>query len=245
MKQRIYWLLPNLASARRIMADLLRAGIETRHIHFAARDGLELTGLHAANVLQTSDVVHAAQSGLVFGGATGICTGLLVALYFPIVGDSPQWAVAALLAVLGGVIGAWSSSMIGISIPSPRLERLRAPLPRADLPMVDVPYWQAQPSRHARAAHPRLQASKASTASLRSSRTGIRAQEIPWLIAIALILPSSARCRFTCSILVADADGLYRRPCCVAGSTGPHASHGDRTAFRSCWPRSVPSCSTS
>src|SRR4051794_2851896 len=42
MKQRTYWLLPDLASARRTMTDLLAAGVETRHVHFAARDGLDL-----------------------------------------------------------------------------------------------------------------------------------------------------------------------------------------------------------
>jgi hypothetical protein len=145
MKQRIYWLLPDLGCARRTMTDLLRAGIETRRIHFAGRDGLDLTGLHAANVLQTSDVVHAAQMGLVFGGGTGICAGLLVALFFPIAGDGPQWEVAGLLAVLGGLFGAWSSSMIGISIPSPRLERFENAIAQGQiLLMVDVPPSQAQ-----------------------------------------------------------------------------------------------------
>jgi hypothetical protein len=145
MKQRIYWLLPDLASAGRTMADLRGAGIETRHIHFAARDGVDLTGLHAANVLQTSDVVHAAQRGLVFGGATGIGAGLLVALYFPIAGDAPQWEVAGMLAVFGGIFGAWSSSMIGISIPSPRLERFESAMAQGRiLLMVDVPYTRTQ-----------------------------------------------------------------------------------------------------
>jgi hypothetical protein len=139
MKQRIYWLLPDLASARRTMTDLLAAGIEARHIHFAGREGLDLNGLHAANVLQTSDVVHAAQRGLLFGGSTGICAGFLVALYFPIFGDELQWEVAAVLAVLGGVIGAWSSSMIGISIPSPRLERFESAIAQGRiLLMIDV-----------------------------------------------------------------------------------------------------------
>lgn len=145
MKQRIYWLLPDLASAGRTMADLLRSGIESRHIHFAAREGMNLDGLHAANVLQTSHVLQAAQRGLVLGSATGICTGLLVALYFPIVGDAPQWEVAGMLAVFGGVFGAWSASMIGISIPSPRLERFESAIAQGRiLLMVDVAYPQAQ-----------------------------------------------------------------------------------------------------
>jgi hypothetical protein len=155
MKQRIYWLLPDLASARRTMTDLLGAGIETRHIHFAGQDGLDLTGLHAANVLQTSHVVQAAQQGLVLGGATGTCAGLLVALWFPIVGDL-QWQVAAILAVLGGVMGAWSSSMIGISIPSPRLERFERAIAQGQvLLMVDVRRSQAQAMASLlQAAHP-------------------------------------------------------------------------------------------
>lgn len=156
MKQRIYWLLPDLASAGRTMAGLRGAGIESRHIHFAARDGLDLTGLHAANVLQTSDVVHAAQRGLVFGGATGICTGLLAALFFPIVGDAPQWEVAGMLAVFGGVFGAWSSSMIGISIPSPRLDRFKSAIAQGQiLLMVDVGRSKAQATTSLlQAAHP-------------------------------------------------------------------------------------------
>ena len=144
MKQRIYWLLPDLASARRTMADLHAAGIETRHVHFAGPEGLELKGLHAANVLQTSDVVHAARRGLVVGCGAGICVGFLVALYFPIFSDEPQWGVAAVLAILGGVIGAWSSSMIGISIPSPRLERFGGAIRQGQiLLMIDVQPSQA------------------------------------------------------------------------------------------------------
>ena len=156
MKQRIYWLLPDLASARRTMADLLGAGIEARHVHFAAREGLDLSGLHAANVLQTSDIVHAAETGLVLGGATGICTGLLVALFFPITGTEPQWEVAGILAVLGGVFGAWCASMIGISIPSPRLARFQSAIAQGQiLLMIDAPRPQAQAvTALLRAAHP-------------------------------------------------------------------------------------------
>lgn len=145
MKRRIYWLLPDLASARPAMTDLLRAGIDARHIHFAGRDGVDLTGLHAVNVWQTSDVIHAAKSGLVLGGGAGICTGLAAALFFPIEGEAPQWEMAAILPVLGSVIGAWSSSMIGISIPSPRLARFEGAIEQGQiLLMVDVPGSRVQ-----------------------------------------------------------------------------------------------------
>lgn len=156
MKRRIYWLLPDLASARPAMTDLLRAGIDARHIHFAGRDGMDLSGLHAANVLQTSDVVHAAKSGLVLGGGTGICAGLVAALFFPFEGEVPQWEVAAMLPVLGSLVGAWSSSMIGISIPSPRLARFEGAIEQGQiLLMVDVPGFKVQEVQSLlQAAHP-------------------------------------------------------------------------------------------
>lgn len=139
MRKRIYWLLPDLASARRTMHDLLAAHVAAAHIHFAAREGTDMSGLHAANVWQTSDLVHAAETGLVVGTGVGIVAGLPLALLFPVVGEAPQWAELALMAALGGLIGAWSSTMIGVSIPSPRLRRFEASIAQGRiLLMVDV-----------------------------------------------------------------------------------------------------------
>ncbi|OUL99258.1 DUF1269 domain-containing protein [Variovorax sp. JS1663] len=140
MKRRIYWLMPDAASARRVMHDLVQARVDAAHIHFAGPEGADMRGLHAANVWQTSDLVHAAKSGLVIGGAVGAVAGLVAALAFPITGDAPQWEVAAALAVLGGLVGTWSSSMIGISIPSPRLARFESAILAGQiLVMVDLP----------------------------------------------------------------------------------------------------------
>ena len=37
MRRRLYFIMPDLPSARRMMDDLLLARIEERHIHFLAR----------------------------------------------------------------------------------------------------------------------------------------------------------------------------------------------------------------
>ncbi|KQX29848.1 hypothetical protein [Variovorax sp. Root434] len=140
MKRRIYWLMPDLASARRAMDDLVRARVDVARIHFAGPEGMDMAGLHAANVWQTSDVVHAAKTGWAVGSACGIVVGLLAALMFPIFGDDPEWEVAVLVAVVGGVVGTWSASMIGISIPSPRLQRFEGAIAQGQiLLMVDLP----------------------------------------------------------------------------------------------------------
>ena len=140
MKRRIYWLMPDLASARRVMHDLVRAHVDMAHIHFAGPEGMDMTELHAANVWQTSDLVHAAKTGWVVGSASGLVVGFAAALLFPIVGDDPEWEVAVLVALLGGAVGAWSASMIGISIPSPRLQRFEGAIAQGQiLLMVDLP----------------------------------------------------------------------------------------------------------
>ena len=145
MRRRTYWLLPDPPSARRAMHDLVQARVDVAHIHFAAADGADMTGLHAANVWQTSDLVHAAKTGWVIGTASGMVIGLIAALMFPIVGDEPEWELAVMLGVLGGVTGAWSASMIGVSIPSPRLQRFEGAMAQGwTLLMVDLPRSRVQ-----------------------------------------------------------------------------------------------------
>ncbi len=140
MSRRIYWLLPDLDSARKAMDDLLLAEISVGHLHFHARDDIDLSRLHAANVFQTSDLIRSAQAGLVIGAFAGGLLGLVVAYFFPIVGDTPQWGIAVVLSILGAGFGAWSSSMIGISTPSVRLKRFEGAIEQGQILLIaDVP----------------------------------------------------------------------------------------------------------
>jgi hypothetical protein len=145
MHRRIYWLLPDLESARRTMDDLLLARIEARHIHFVAQEDADMRGLNAATVWQTSDVVRAAEMGVIVGAGVGALLGGLVAVHYPIVGYEPQWGIAAGLAVGGALFGTWTATMIGVSTPSRRLERFRAQVEQGQiLLMVDVPMWNVK-----------------------------------------------------------------------------------------------------
>jgi len=137
MRKRIYWLLPDLGSAKRTMDELLLARITEHYIHFVATEGAPMDGLHAANVLQTSDLVEAAQNGALIGSGLGAAGG--VAAGFAISAASPA-AVVIGLAAVGAMLGTWSSSMIGSSTPSRRLKRFEQAIADGQyLLIVDVP----------------------------------------------------------------------------------------------------------
>ena len=81
MRRRLYWLLPDVESARRTADDLLLGRVEDRHMHFLARRGTDLGELHEASVLQKSDVRHAATVGVLLGALLGALAGWLLAQY--------------------------------------------------------------------------------------------------------------------------------------------------------------------
>lgn len=140
MRRRIYWLLPDVTSARKTMDDMLLARIDERHMHFVGREDIDLSGLHAASILQTSDVVRAAQMGMLIGAVVGAVSGGLLAWYFPFTGGPPQGGLVVLLAIVGAGFGAWASSMIGVSTPSRRLKRFAQAIEQGRiLLMLDVP----------------------------------------------------------------------------------------------------------
>jgi hypothetical protein len=144
MSRRIYWLLPDVASARRTVNDLL-ARVPVQHIHCFGREGINLSGLHPANVFQTTDVIYAAELGLLVGGATGLAAGLLVAMYYPLGFESLEAGIVVILGGLGALFGAWTSSLIGISVPSHRLKRFEAAIEQGEiLLMADVPGLQVK-----------------------------------------------------------------------------------------------------
>jgi uncharacterized membrane protein len=140
MRRRIYWLLPDLASANRTLNDLLLARIAEQHLHFVGREDADMTGLHVANVLQTSDLIRSAQTGLVIGGLAGAMLGAVIGLFFPLFGTEPEWGMVAVFSILGAFFGAWASSMIGVSTPSHRLRRFEPAIQQGQiLLMADVP----------------------------------------------------------------------------------------------------------
>ncbi|HYD76211.1 DUF1269 domain-containing protein [Ramlibacter sp.] len=144
MRRRAYWLLPDVPSARAVSRDLLEAGIDARRMHFMGREDCDLSGLHAASVLQTSDVLGSAEAGLVIGAAVGGVAGAFAAIGFPDPGEPPQWNLIPVLVLAGALFDAWTSSMIGISAPNRHLKRFAAEIAQGRILLVlDLPRGRA------------------------------------------------------------------------------------------------------
>lgn len=139
MRQRLYFLLPDTECAKQIVNDLLLARIEDRNIRVVAKDGTGLEGLHEASILQTTDIAHSAEMGLIVGGVAGVLAGI-VALMNPLPGIPPNAGIVLIAALLGAAFGAWASSLIGTAIPNSRLASFRKDIDEGRiLMMVDAP----------------------------------------------------------------------------------------------------------
>ncbi len=136
--RRMYFLVPDHDTAAAIVDELLLARIPEKHIHVLAREGTPLGSLPEAGLAQRSDLIPAVERGLGLGGVTGTLAGL-VAIAVPGGAVVSAGALVLSLALAGGAVGAWVSSMIGVSVHSRHLKPYEDAVERgALLMMIDV-----------------------------------------------------------------------------------------------------------
>jgi len=139
MRRRLYWLLPDVESARRSVDDLLLARIEDRHMHVLARRGTDLKSLHEASVLQKTDVRHAAGRGLFLGALIGALAAWLMA-QFPLEGLEIRQGGILLIIAFGALCGVFASTLVGSSVPNSKLRHFADEIDKGKiLLMIDVP----------------------------------------------------------------------------------------------------------
>lgn len=140
MRRRLYFLLPDVESARRTANDLLLARIEDRHMQFLARRGTDLGALHEASFFSKSDLIHGAGLGFGLGGVGGLILGALIVAYPP-EGTHPQLVAVLIAGVLGAIFGAWTASMAAAAVPNSRLKQFHEEIARGKVLLIlDVPY---------------------------------------------------------------------------------------------------------
>ena len=139
MRRRLYFVLPDVESARSMLNEMLLARIECRHIHFLSKRGTLPDDLPEATVLQKTDIVHGAQMGIAIGAIVGAVAGGLLVL-FPPTGVTLKLITVLVIALGGAVFGAWASSMVASSVPNSRLKAFAQEMEAGKvLMMVDVP----------------------------------------------------------------------------------------------------------
>ncbi len=139
--QRLYFLIPDAETAKRVVDDLLRVAIPAHHIHVVAKDHhlLREHDIPEASLLQETDIVPAIERGLAAGGATGLVAGL-VAVTFPPAGLVLGGGAILALTAAGAGFGAVVAPMLGISLPNSKLQRFELAIEAGELLMlVDVP----------------------------------------------------------------------------------------------------------
>ena len=144
MRCRLYFLFPNVDSARATANDLLLARVEDRHMHFLAPRGTDLGELHEANFLYKTDLAHGAGVGLTVGGCCGLLLGVLVFL-MPPEGVTLQLVTILITTVIAALVGAWIASLAGTSVPNSRLKIFQDDIAHGKiLLIVDVPARRAE-----------------------------------------------------------------------------------------------------
>ena len=142
--RRLYFLVPDVAVAHAVVDDLLLARLTERQIHVIAREGTPLGNLPEAGLAQKTDLIPAIERGVGLGGVTGTLAGL-VAIAIPGAAVVSAGALVLALALAGGAAGAWISSMIGVSVDSPRLKPYEGAIQEGQiLMMIDVPVERVQ-----------------------------------------------------------------------------------------------------
>lgn len=137
--RRLYFLLPDVKSAKAIVDELLLARVEWRHIHVLASPTVPLEDLPEAHLAQSSDLLPALARGTAAGGVTGVLAGL-AAMAFPPAGLTIAGGAVVAMALFGAGFGAWMSTMVGVDLPNTRIEKFEAAIAKGELlMMVDVP----------------------------------------------------------------------------------------------------------
>jgi hypothetical protein len=137
--RRLYFLVPDIATGKKVVDELLLAHIEWKHIHVIAKRGTPLEDLPEASFWQKSDIIPAMQRAVPLGGVTGLLCGLgalVLEPYLVVAGGAVLFATS-----LAGVgVGVWLGGMVGLNVGSTRLKAFEAAIERGELlVIVDVP----------------------------------------------------------------------------------------------------------
>jgi hypothetical protein len=146
--KRLYFMLPDTESCKKVVAELKNAGIPERHLHVVASLAVPLEDLPEANLLHKTELAHGIERGIALGGAAGLLGGMLVVTFPPaglVVGGA---ALLTAVAAGGAGFGALAMGLISKDIHSKKLAAFESDIAHGrillivDVPKKDVEQWK-------------------------------------------------------------------------------------------------------
>lgn len=149
MNRRLYFMLPDVEDAHAMMDEMLLARVNSDHIHFLAKPGMDLGDLPEASITERTDFLEGWEIGTGLGAILGFIAGLLAVWIPPWPFDNPvPWIAVPICTVIGLISGGLWTGMVASSIPDHRLKPFEAELDRGKvLMMVLVPFHRADDIR--------------------------------------------------------------------------------------------------
>lgn len=152
--RRLYFMLPDTESCKKVVTELKNAGIAERHLHVVASLAVPLDDLPEATLLQKSELTHGVEKGIALGGAAGLLGGMLVVAFPPaglVVGGA-----ALLTAVTAGSagFGALAMGLISKDIHSKKLAAFERDIEQGhvllivDVPKNEIEQWKRLITEH-------------------------------------------------------------------------------------------------
>jgi len=141
MSRRLYFVLPDVETSRKVEQELLLARIEEKRMHFLGKRGTDMKDLPEATPAQKTDLMRGIYIGLFAGTITGLLAGLYIFFNPDTLGMQVRPYVIFVCALVGGIVGAWiSGPLIGASTPNARLTAYHKSLQDGHiLLIIDVP----------------------------------------------------------------------------------------------------------
>ncbi len=143
MNRRLYFVLPDVGSARAMFDDLLLARVNANRIHFLAGDSERLGDLPKATISERSDLIEGWEVGMGLGALLGLILGF-VALAVPVwwyTQPLPVFATLAICTLTGFIGGGFWTAVVATTIPNERLKPFEKSISQGKvLMMVLVPF---------------------------------------------------------------------------------------------------------
>lgn len=136
MRRRLYFIIPTVDDAEKIMKVLLLKRVCHQYVHFLAKEGTDMKSLPEATVFQKNDILHS----VLLGAGAGVVFGIIAGIAFHFAMDWELGGGIVIAMIIGAILGAWSASMVGMMIPNIHLKPFYKAINKGRiLMMVDIP----------------------------------------------------------------------------------------------------------